>query len=88
MRWYWVDAAVNTIVVPEDTVDVYPAKTLLATIFWFASRNTTELAPLDAVTPVPPYATPTVEPCQVPEATVPKGLTLPETSRFTDFPDG
>ena len=42
----------------------------------------------DVVRFVPPYATLTVEPCQVPEATVPKGLTLPEASRFTDLVAG
>ena len=29
-------------------------------MFWFASLKTTELAPLDVVTPVPPFATATI----------------------------
>jgi hypothetical protein len=35
-------------------------KYALAEMFWFASRRTTEFAPVDTVTPVPPFATATV----------------------------
>lgn len=45
-------------------------------------------APVNVVRPVPPYPDWMVPPCQVPEDTVPRALTLPLPSRFTDFPDG
>jgi hypothetical protein len=57
-------------------------------MFWLASRKTTEFAPEEAVTPVPPYAAAIVEPCQVPEATVPSALELPLASKLIDFPAG
>jgi len=52
----------------------------LAVILLLASLKTTEFAPLEVVTPVPPLATGIVEPFQTPEVIVPKELTLPLAS--------
>ena len=57
-------------------------------ILALASRRTTELTPLEDVTPVPPYAVPTVVPCHVPDAIVPNALVLPLASIHTAFSDG
>jgi hypothetical protein len=50
--------------------------------------RTTDPVPVDVVTPVPPYATAIVEPCHVPELTVPNALTLPVPSKLTDLSAG
>ena len=52
-----VDAAVRVIAVPDAATLVNPLNVALVVMFPFASRNTTELAPEDVVTPVPPLAT-------------------------------
>ena len=57
INWYCVEATVKTVVAPAEGVLVKPTKKLFAVTLAFASRKTTELAPLDAVTPVPPLAT-------------------------------
>jgi len=56
-RWKNALAAVNVVVPPAVAVVAKPGFQLLNVTFAFVSRNTTELAPLDAVTPVPPFAT-------------------------------
>ena len=50
----------------------YPSNKQLTVIFAFASRKTTEFAPLDAVTPVPPLAT----------AKVPAKVIAPDVALF------
>ena len=60
----------------------------LTVILELESLNTTELGPDDVVTPVPPYATPIVEPFQVPELIVPNAVTLPLAFKLTDFSAG
>lgn len=52
-----VDAAVNVVVPPAAATLVKPSKSEFAVTLEFESRKTTLLAPVDAVTPVPPLAT-------------------------------
>ena len=61
---------------------------VFAVMFWLASRSTLLLAPVDVVTPVPPYAVAIVEACHAAEAIVPRADTLPLASRLTDFSAG
>lgn len=53
---FGVDDAVSVIAVPAAWF-VYPSNNAFVVMFALESRNTTELAPLDVVTPVPPFAT-------------------------------
>lgn len=57
-----VEAAVSVVVVPAAATLLKPPKNAFEVTFALASRNTTLLAPEDAVTPVPPDATPSVPP--------------------------
>ena len=49
-----VEAAVNVVVPPAAVTVVVPWLRRLIVMFWLASLNTTELAPEETVTPVPP----------------------------------
>ena len=49
-----VEAAVNVVVPPAAVTVVVPWLRRLTAMFWLASLNTTEFAPDEVVTPVPP----------------------------------
>jgi hypothetical protein len=51
------DATVRLTCVPDAVMVERLLKNAFAVIFWLASRKTTEFAPLEVVTPVPPLAT-------------------------------
>ena len=51
------EATVKTVVPAAVAVVAVPKAMLLIVVFWLASRNITLLAPVEAVTPVPPAAT-------------------------------
>ena len=57
-----VEAAVSVVVVPAAATLLKPPKNAFEVTFALASRNTTLLAPEDAVTPVPPKPTASVPP--------------------------
>jgi len=79
MLYTGVDDAVSVIVVPDAATLVNPLNVALVVMFPFASRKTTELAPEDAVTPVPPLAT-----GRIPVTPVVRGSPVPFVSTIAE----